>query len=243
MSDLQPSTAEGPRKSTMQRLFGSSVKRNSSFVQRKKESDSESDQEGPNDMKEEDYVSLMTPISTDDSLASTSRVRIPKVDPMQTLKEERMKREITSLIAWANAFLKGRGYEAKNIATDFRDGVLLINLLEATFNQKVAVSYNLRPKMLVHRLDNYSLIFDFLRKNRVHLLSIDIHEVSGGNENQTLVLLWNILRKLTMRDLAALSNLDESLLNSEEDGSNMRRQESKTSSGIRNMLKTWISGK
>jgi hypothetical protein len=135
-------------------------------------------------------------------------------------------REITAMVAWANTFLKPRGYEAKLLQQDFRDGVLMINLLEATFNKTVTKNYNLRPKLPVQKLDNYEWVFKFLNQEEIHTLSIDPHDIVNGKETQTLNLLWNILRKLTVTGLAGLSG-----------------QKDKSSATVREMLKQWVNGK
>eukprot|EP00475_Leptophrys_vorax_P044367 TRINITY_DN8867_c0_g1_i1.p1 TRINITY_DN8867_c0_g1~~TRINITY_DN8867_c0_g1_i1.p1 ORF type:complete len:958 (+),score=294.37 TRINITY_DN8867_c0_g1_i1:104-2875(+) len=133
-------------------------------------------------------------------------------------------REITAMVAWANTFLKPKGYEAKVLQQDFRDGVLMINLLESTFNKPVAKNYNLRPKLPVQKLDNYEWVFKFLNQEEIHTLSIDPHDIVNGKETQTLNLLWNILRKLTVTGLAGLSGHKE-----------------KSSATVREMLKQWVN--
>ena len=61
---------------------------------------------------------------------------------MEKIKQERLAREQKSLLAWTNTYLKSRGYEATTLSADFRDGVLLINLLEGCFGEKIVSSHN-----------------------------------------------------------------------------------------------------
>lgn len=168
------------------------------------------------------------------SIQESGPAKITIEDQIREYRAAKLKREITALLAWANTFLKARGFEAKDVSTDFKDGVLLINLLEATFREKVVAMYNLRPKLQAHRLDNYTHIFEFLKKNKVNTLSVDMHDMVNGKESQTVSLLWNILRRLTLKGLAALNNLDEgSIMNENASG--------KSAMGVKSMLKQWVN--
>lgn len=73
-------------------------------------------------------------------------VREMSVSAVSDTNADQFARDVRATIAWCNTFLKQRGFEAKNLSTDFRDGVRLINLLEVAFNDQVG-SYNTRPKL------------------------------------------------------------------------------------------------
>ena len=130
-----------------------------------------------------------------------------------------------ALIAWANTFLVARQLHAENIKEDFADGVLLINLVEQAFNQRVAKSFNLRPKQHFQKLDNVALVLTFLEKENVVLLSIDGHSIVNGQSKQTVNLLWNILRELTLRSV-----------------SKMRPADGDKNVSIKSVLMQWIKG-
>lgn len=108
--------------------------------------------------------------------------------------------EADSILAWANALLQKKQLEAKDVSSDFSDGVLLINLLQQAYHVPVTTAYNRQPKQHFQKLDNISIALDFLSNSTtVTLLSIDGHSLVNGQRKQTLSLLFNILRDLTLR--------------------------------------------
>lgn len=120
----------------------------------------------------------------------------------QPSKEDLFAREVSAIIAWSNTFLKQRDMHAESLV-DFGDGVLLINLLEVAFREKVG-TYTLRTKLLAHKLDNMAIAFQFLRDHGVQLISIDVNDIIKAKPKATLNVLWNLLRTLTIRGLKLL---------------------------------------
>ena len=78
--------------------------------------------------------------------------------------------EDVALLAWANRFLRSRNLEATHVHSDFADGVLMINLLEVAFQEKVCRSYNSRPKQRFHKMDNVEQMLSYLQTKNVSLL-------------------------------------------------------------------------
>ena len=64
------------------------------------------------------------------SISQETLVQDSLRDRMNERQQEFIKRQISAILGWCNAFLQARNMKAVNIEEDFSDGVLLINLLE-----------------------------------------------------------------------------------------------------------------
>lgn len=142
---------------------------------------------------------------------------------------ESRRRECRALLAWSNTFLTKRKLQVEDLVKDFSDGVLLINLVEIAFNTKLG-RYQMTPKLSAHKNDNIQQAFKYLTTEcKIVLLGIDSNDLVKRQEKQTINVLWNILRHLAMKGLAA--SLGGSEDSSGEDGGNMKS----------NLLK-WVNG-
>ncbi|PRP85521.1 filamin-B-like [Planoprotostelium fungivorum] len=92
---------------------------------------------------------------------------------------------------WSNIRLKNRNLEIKDLRTDLRDGVLLINLAEV-LTQETMPKHTAKPKMRSQYLDNMNICLTFFRKHDLKLVNIDIVD---GNHKIILGLLWTIILK------------------------------------------------
>lgn len=156
-------------------------------------------------------------------------------EALQEAREQaRLEKDIRAIIAWANTYLKKRNCPATNISSDFLDGVRLIVLCEVAFNKRVG-SYNGRPRLAFHCLDNIAIAFKFCSEHNVSLLSIDAHAVASGNVKATLNVLRSLLRTLTLQGLQDFSGITSS-----DDSSSQAGVTSSTSS-IRAQLLSWAS--
>lgn len=159
----------------------------------------DSSAEPTEDSLSEEHVEHAATISEEPKRLKERRIS----DVIRKEKELIAAREINSLLAWTNTHLISRGFEAKYLE-DFSDGVLLINLLQSCFDETFSNSYNSRPKLQFHKLDNVTQVFDFLEKVEVSTLSLSMHDIVSGHHNQIIILLWNVLRNITIRGLQRL---------------------------------------
>lgn len=127
-------------------------------------------------------------------------------DMMAEQQSATLAREEHALIAWSNTFLARRQLEIASSLTELSDGVLLINLAEVAWDERVG-AYQLRPKVLAHKIDNISSALRFLKERDVLLLSLSAQDIAAGKVKQTVFLLWNILRCLTLRGILRLRSL------------------------------------
>jgi hypothetical protein len=143
-------------------------------------------------------------------------------------KYSRNQREVDALLAWINTFLDPADLHASEVSTDFSDGVLLISFLKEAFDDPVCKTFNLRPKQKFHKLDNMEIVFSFLEKQSFPLLSIDRNDIVNCQEKQTVNLLWNLLRFLTLRGFQLEGKLDS-------------KASGESTSSIRTMLIKWLN--
>jgi hypothetical protein len=114
-------------------------------------------------------------------------------------------RESSSLLGWANALLSQRGLSARELG-DFGDGVLLINLAEQAYGNRLGTTYFLRPSQRFHKLDNIESLFSFLERNGLNLpVAIDKSQLAAGAPKPIVILLANLLRHTTLSSLPTKS--------------------------------------
>jgi hypothetical protein len=76
-------------------------------------------------------------------------------------------------LTWANRHLAAKNRTVSDFATDFRDGVLLIQLLEILTGQKVG-RYNPNPKFPSQKVDNIMTGIRFIERHwSVNLFSVN----------------------------------------------------------------------
>ncbi len=80
------------------------------------------------------------------------------------------------LVAWVNKHLKERDMKMENLAKDFQNGVLLINLLEVLSGQQVKTYYR-EPTRLYQYLENLEIAVKFM-----NYLALPIMATPQGND-------------------------------------------------------------
>merc|ERR1712137_31393 len=94
---------------------------------------------------------------------------------------------------WCNTFLSERMMKIEDLEKDFSDGILFINLLEEISNKEVAKRYNKKPKIRAQKLENLSFCFQFLKNERIKLVSMGPEDLCDGNLKLTLGLIWTLI--------------------------------------------------
>jgi Ran GTPase-activating protein (RanGAP) involved in mRNA processing and transport len=94
---------------------------------------------------------------------------------------------------------------ALDLGADFADGVLLINLIEIAFSFTIG-RYNMRPKSPMQKLDNVSLVFNWMQQSKIYLLSTDVHDIVAKKEKQIINVLSTLLRQLLLKGLIELGS-------------------------------------
>lgn len=110
-------------------------------------------------------------------------------------------KEVKALLAWVNNLVKPFGLDVSEIDHDFADGVILINMLKASFDGSVCETYNSVPKLSIHKLDNLQVALNFLESKNIQFVSLDRQQIIAGDEKQTVALLSNILRQVTVTSM------------------------------------------
>ena len=72
---------------------------------------------------------------------------------------------------WVNEQLKVQKVSVKSLTEDFKDGVLLIVLLEV-LSQKSIGKYNKKPKIHVQKMENLQKALSFIGKEGIRLVNI-----------------------------------------------------------------------
>ncbi|CAF2886425.1 unnamed protein product [Rotaria sp. Silwood2] len=94
---------------------------------------------------------------------------------------------------WANERLKLVNRHINNLQTDLSDGLNLIALIEILVNKKLP-RYNQRPQFRSQKLENVSVVLDYLENiEKKRLVNIDALDIVDGNMKLILGLMWTLI--------------------------------------------------
>ncbi|KAJ5066873.1 alpha-actinin [Anaeramoeba ignava] len=88
-----------------------------------------------------------------------------------------------------------------DIVDDYKDGLVLMNLIEVLSESKFEGKYNLRPKMSVHRIDNLNNALKFAWSKGVDMkVKPSAEQIEAGDQKAALALTWGIMMKFIKID-------------------------------------------
>jgi len=94
---------------------------------------------------------------------------------------------------WANERLKLVQRHIDNLQTDLTDGLNLIALIEILVNKKLP-RYNHRPQFRSQKLENVSVVLDYLENmEKIRLVNIDASDIVDGKIKLILGLMWTLI--------------------------------------------------
>jgi filamin len=94
---------------------------------------------------------------------------------------------------WTNERLKLVNRHIENLETDLSDGLNLIALIEILVNKKLP-RYNHRPQFRSQKLENVSVVLDYLENiEKRRLVNIDASDIVDGKLKLILGLLWTLI--------------------------------------------------
>lgn len=107
---------------------------------------------------------------------------------------------------WVNEKLVKRGHaEIGSILEDLGDGVGLAHLLMAL--QSDVVEYNPHPYTRIQKMENMECVLRFIKEKRVKLINIGPADIVDGNHKLILGLVWSLIARLGIKDMAELGEL------------------------------------
>ncbi|CAH8521505.1 unnamed protein product [Schistosoma haematobium] len=116
--------------------------------------------------------------------------------PIDTAWELQQKKTFT---AWCNAHLRNVNKRINVIENDFRDGVMLIKLLEVISGESLPGPE--RGMLRFHKIANVNKALDFIQSKGVKLVSIGAEEIVDGNPKMTLGMIWTIILRFAIQDI------------------------------------------
>jgi len=93
---------------------------------------------------------------------------------------------------WLNDYLKVRGMTITDLKKDFKDGVLLVNLMEIISGKSLG-RYNKHPKISYQKLENLQIALDFIKGEGIKLVNIGAGDLADGNLRLILGLVWTLI--------------------------------------------------
>eukprot|EP01156_Anaeramoeba_ignava_P013791 Anaeramoba_ignava/a607539_2293.p1 GENE.a607539_2293~~a607539_2293.p1 ORF type:complete len:998 (+),score=362.98 a607539_2293:509-3502(+) len=83
-----------------------------------------------------------------------------------------------------------------DVVDDYKDGLVLLNLIEVLSESKFEGKYNQRPKMSVHRIDNLNNALKFAWSKGVDMkVKPSAEQLEKGDQKAALALTWGIMMK------------------------------------------------
>jgi len=93
---------------------------------------------------------------------------------------------------WVNTHLIDRNLEVKELTTDFKNGVLLINLLEIISSKKIK-KWKKKPKIKAQQMENLNKAMKFIKDEGIKTVNIDADDLYNGNLKIILGLIWTLI--------------------------------------------------
>ncbi|KAJ5080783.1 alpha-actinin-2 [Anaeramoeba ignava] len=91
--------------------------------------------------------------------------------------------------------------QVNDVVDDYKDGVMLLNLIEVLSESKFEGKYNQRPKMSVHRIDNLNNALKFAWSKGVDMkVKPSAEQLEKGDQKAALALTWGIMMKFIKID-------------------------------------------
>lgn len=101
---------------------------------------------------------------------------------------------------WVNSRLKKAGFPTiENLFTDLSSGVALANVLTAIGKQ--VVGYNLNPNSRIQKMENLTIILEYIKSLNISLVNIGPEDIVDGNQKLILGLIWTIISKLSISEI------------------------------------------
>jgi len=91
---------------------------------------------------------------------------------MKKANEKWKKIQQATFTNWVNEVLKNTKYQVKDFKTDFKNGLVLIALLEALTSPGKVGNYCKRPKIKAQMIENLVACFKFMESENVKLVNV-----------------------------------------------------------------------
>jgi archaellum component FlaC len=102
---------------------------------------------------------------------------------------------------WCNAHLGKRGLEMKDMQTDFKSGVNLINLLEI-IGECTFEKWNKTPRLEIQMRENIDKCLKFIESRGVKLTAIGSGDIYNGNLKLILGLIWTVILRFQISEIS-----------------------------------------
>ncbi|EFA75689.1 RhoGEF domain-containing protein [Heterostelium album PN500] len=145
---------------------------------------------------------------------------------------------------WSTDLQKKVNMVVSDIVDDFKDGVLLINLMEILTNEKFDNYHISKPKNRLQQLSNVQIALSAVERWGINLVNVRPENLVDRNSKMILALLWRIISKFHIQQFLNEEDLDpeygEDLTSSSKNNTNnqLYKTNSRGSSNLANFMKT-----
>jgi len=97
-----------------------------------------------------------------------------------------------TFVRWANENLKDSDKSIDNLEKDFSDGLKLIALVQKLSGKSLG-RHNRNPNFRTQKLENVTIVLEFLEKEGVTLVNIDSSDIVDGKKKLLMSLIWALI--------------------------------------------------
>lgn len=109
---------------------------------------------------------------------------------------------------WVNQQLAQRGMHVDKLPDDFKDGILLCNLIEVISGDKSVGRINRHPRVPAQKLENVQMALDFVRNEGIRTVNIGPEDFVDGRLKLVLGFVWTLILRYQIN----LGDVDNDLL-------------------------------
>eukprot|EP00004_Rigifila_ramosa_P007666 TRINITY_DN1877_c0_g1_i1.p1 TRINITY_DN1877_c0_g1~~TRINITY_DN1877_c0_g1_i1.p1 ORF type:complete len:890 (+),score=253.53 TRINITY_DN1877_c0_g1_i1:81-2672(+) len=154
----------------------------------------------------EEVLKIMKEVDTDNSgkidfnefLVVVKKVRANKQSGFGRVVQK--DRDLTAMqkktyTIWCNVHLAEKAMKINDLFNDFKDGVMLINLMMALTGDQFKVGkYNPAPKMQIQAIENCSMALKAMHAEGIRLVNIGPQDINSGTPSIILGLIWTLIQ-------------------------------------------------
>eukprot|EP00117_Sycon_ciliatum_P046230 scpid12801/ scgid33135/ Filamin-A; Actin-binding protein 280; Alpha-filamin; Endothelial actin-binding protein; Filamin-1; Non-muscle filamin len=143
---------------------------------------------------------------------------------------------------WCNEHLKKSQRSIKHLASDLKDGVILIQLIES-LSKKSPPRYNKNPRIKQQMLENLIAALDFITAQGIRLVNIGNEDIYNGQEKLILGLVWGLISHYQIKTRKTKQASGGGKGSSAKDAMKDWLREVLPGKNIRNFTRDWNDGR
>lgn len=101
---------------------------------------------------------------------------------------------------WVNGHLAKRGMNIERLKSGFKDGLMLLNLMEILADPKKIGRWNKKPNTIFQKNENITIALNFLAQQGVYTVNIGTDDIVESNIRIILGLIWTLICNFSINE-------------------------------------------